>query len=167
MMFLHGQKIAKSAALLLPQRLHAANASTLSVPAYEYTCFDDVSRGSEQWNPRIVILMTGYLFSNNKLLSRGNLRKLVQHLRATRRHVLTTDPFLGLTATLSPHDVQLGLPESSPNPPRGSSEPATVLLPSAEARARFFSSRAPDRPRSRPSLADPDRRGPHGGLPRS
>ena len=115
MMFLQGQQLAAGAAFLLPPRLHATNASSLGLPAHEYASLEDIIRVLEEWNPRVVALMSGYLFSNNKLLSRGNLRKLVRHLHAKGRHVLTSDPFLGLAGTLSPHDVRLGLPEGSPS----------------------------------------------------
>ena len=113
LMFLQDQKFAEGAAFLLPPRLHAANASSIGIPTHEYASLEDIVRVLEAWNPQVVALMSGYLFSNNKLLSRGNLRKLVGHLHGTRRRVLTSDPFLGLATTLSPHDVHLGIPRDS------------------------------------------------------
>jgi hypothetical protein len=122
MMFLQGQQLATNAALLLPPRLHAANGATLDVPAYQFASLDDILRVVDEWRPQVVILMSGYLFSNNKLLSRDELGRLVAHLRASGRHLLTTDPFIGMAGTLTHDDIRLGLPESGD----------ALLLPSSD-----------------------------------
>lgn len=127
MMFLQGQALAKDAALLLPPRLHAANAASLDLTVYQFASVDDILRVADEWRPQVVILMSGYLFSNNKLLSREELRRLVEHLRAAGCYLLTTDPFIGMAGTLTHGDIHLAMPDSSGGP-----DGDALLLPSSD-----------------------------------
>jgi hypothetical protein len=105
--FLEGQALSERAAVLLPERLYETNGKSLPVPTHRYADLRDIVEVFEAHKPQAVVLCSGYLFSNNRLLSSGDLRKLVRHMQTRGSLVLTTDPFLGLAAGLTFRDVHL------------------------------------------------------------
>lgn len=86
------------ALVLLPDRLYAVNEGRLPVRAERWTSTDEVVARVATEDPDVVFLFSAYLYAINRLLDLDDVARLVGALRAARRPVVTTDPFLGLLA---------------------------------------------------------------------
>jgi hypothetical protein len=107
--FLQGQDFASQTTLMLPQQMYEGNAGSLAVEASPYSTLNDVLAGVEAHKPDIVFLLSGYLLSNDKLMSRASLEQLVTELRDGIRVVATSDPFAGLTSRLKASDIDTNM----------------------------------------------------------
>ncbi|HEY2156359.1 MAG TPA: hypothetical protein VGH33_12065 [Isosphaeraceae bacterium] len=92
--FLEGTDFA--ATLLLPDRLFAANAEHLPVPASRCRTPDDILAAVDRERPDIVFLFSAYLFAANGLFDIDETGRLIEGLRARGPAIVTSDPFLGL-----------------------------------------------------------------------
>ena len=84
------------AALLLPDKLLAANRDGLPAAAARLASPDDVIDAVDRRRPDLVCLFSGYLYAANGLFALEGLGALLGELRNRRIPVATTDPFLGL-----------------------------------------------------------------------
>jgi hypothetical protein len=84
------------ATLLLPERLFAANAEHLPVPASRYRSPDDVLAAVDCERPDVVFLFSAYLFAINGLFDIDATGRLIEGLRTRGPAIVTSDPFLGL-----------------------------------------------------------------------
>ncbi|MAF66225.1 MAG: hypothetical protein CMJ84_11290 [Planctomycetes bacterium] len=104
---LHGQRLAREATLLLPGSLYFENERNLPVNAYPYSKARDIREVVAATRPELVFLLSGYLLSNDGLLSPGAVEELVEHLEESGATLLTSDPFLGMAANLDLGQVDM------------------------------------------------------------
>lgn len=103
--FVQGHELGTRAVLLLPGDIHAINKHALPAPSAAYATLSDVLAAVDAHKPDIVFLVSGYLFSNDDLLSDEALTTLVQQLRDRDCRIVTADPFIGLAPRLKRADV--------------------------------------------------------------
>ncbi|MBI4342469.1 MAG: hypothetical protein HY599_03770 [Candidatus Omnitrophica bacterium] len=113
MSLLRGQRFAGRASMLLPERLFSVNQNALPVPASCYATLDDIVRAVDACQPDLVFLLSGYLFSNERLLSREALKRLLRQLRDRGCCVATSDPFVGLAPRLTLAELDIRIPLSA------------------------------------------------------
>jgi hypothetical protein len=103
--FLRGQEFATRAMLLLPELTYEVNKHSLPVSAASFSTLADVQAAVEAHEPDLVFLVSGYLFSNDGLLSDEALDVLVRQLRDRGCQIITDDPFVGLAPRLKRSDL--------------------------------------------------------------
>jgi hypothetical protein len=101
MLFLQGQEFAGRSILMLPEPVYSTNKASLPAPVSPYRSLEDVLAVVASHEPDLVLLLSGYLFSNDGLLSPESLERLIRHLRDRGCAVLTSDPFVGLASRLT------------------------------------------------------------------
>ncbi len=101
MYLIKGQPFIENSCILLHSRLFETNSDILPGQTDQWQVLDDIITVIEAFNPDIVFLLTGYLFSGNDLLTFNEVEALV-HLLCTRNcRVVTDDPFFGTTASIT------------------------------------------------------------------
>ena len=101
MYMLHGSDLAARATLLLPRRAHDLHAGHLPVESRAYDNLADVLDFVEADAPRVVFLVSGYLFARQGLLAVPELGRLVRGLRSRGCAIATSDPYLGHFASIA------------------------------------------------------------------
>lgn len=112
MFFLRGQDVAARAAVTLPDRLYREHHEIVPGATYRYESDTDILKNADEHGANVVLLFSGYLATNNEILSREALGTLVARLRERGCIVVTTDPFLGLIPRLHYEHVRLDVPLS-------------------------------------------------------
>ncbi len=110
MFFLRGQELSGKVALALPDRLYPGHEHLIPGATHHYSSVADLLELVDQHGANPVLLFSGYLFSNNDLFTRDELKQLVEQLQHRGCVVGTSDPFLGLASTLTRDDVKLDVP---------------------------------------------------------
>jgi len=105
--FLRDQKLADRAAVLLPENLYSLNKNVRPGSTYEYKTLENIQTVLNNHNPDLVFLFSGYLLSNDKLLSPKSVERLVQLLRARGCRVITSDPLVGLASRITASDIDV------------------------------------------------------------
>ena len=107
--FLKGQRLARSARVLLPQALYGLYRDAAPAPTAPYQTLADILAAVDEHQPDLVCLFSGYLFENGGLLSCEAVNELVRHLGERGCRIATSDPFLGLgrKLTLSQIDARM------------------------------------------------------------
>lgn len=105
MSFLQGQEFADRTTLMLPQQMYAGNEGSLSIKASPYSTVEDIFEAVDTDKPSVVLLLSGYLLSNDELIPRAALKSLVSHLQEKVSVVATSDPFNGLSSHLTETDI--------------------------------------------------------------
>ncbi len=104
---LRGQRLAAHATLMLPGPLFFENERSLPATALPYSNVQDILNVARAQRPELVFLLSGYLLSNDKLLSSGDVEEIVRHFQESGATLLTSDPFLGLAATINFDQVDM------------------------------------------------------------
>ena len=101
MYMLHGSDLAKRTTLLLPRRAYELHAGHLPVASRPYDTLADVLDFVAADAPRVVFLVSGYLFARQGLLAIPELGRLVRGLRSRGCAIATSDPYLGHFASIA------------------------------------------------------------------
>jgi hypothetical protein len=86
--------------LLMPGRLFALHQGRLNARTRVYSTAGDVLTAVDQERPDLVLLFCGYLYVSNDIMSVEDLENLIRELCAHGCRLVTSDPFLGLLASL-------------------------------------------------------------------
>ncbi len=87
--------------LLLPPRLYEQNRDVAPHDVSTYRQAADVLAGLRQRTPKLLLLMSGYLFGVNALMTVNELAEIVRESRTMGIPLATTDPFLGVLSGVS------------------------------------------------------------------
>ncbi|HEY7819246.1 MAG TPA: hypothetical protein VIG29_13560, partial [Vicinamibacteria bacterium] len=78
MLFLQGQEFGRRSILMLPEPVFSTNKDSLPVSASRYGAFEDLLEALDRHQPDLVFLLSGYLFSNDGLLTPQSLERFLR-----------------------------------------------------------------------------------------
>ncbi len=105
--FLRDQPFAAEARVLVPEELVSVVGPDPPAPTASYSTLEDILRAVDEQRTDLVFLCCGYLLVHEGLLSRTELEELVAGLRSRGCRIVTSDPFLGLTPTITNADADI------------------------------------------------------------
>lgn len=85
---------------LVPTKLFDLNHASFPYPMHCYNSTNDIQNVVDSEKPSIVFLFSGYLYVMNNILDAAALEKLIAQWRDQKLKVATSDPFLGMMATI-------------------------------------------------------------------
>jgi hypothetical protein len=92
---------------MLPPNHYETNKDTLPATTVPLGSVDDIVRAVDVHQPAVVFLFSGYLLSQDGILSRESLDSLLQLLRQRGCRIVTSDPFLGLASRLTVSQINI------------------------------------------------------------
>jgi hypothetical protein len=105
---MHRQPLAAGSTLLLPRRAHELHDGRLPIASRPYQSLQDILDFVEADSPDVVFLYSGYLLTQQRLLTIRALRRLIRALRQRGCAVATSDPYLGTFRRIADADVPSG-----------------------------------------------------------
>ena len=85
---------------------YSLNHTGLPGKTYGFNNFVDLLAAIDEESPDLVCLFSGYLYVKDQIIDFKHLDDLIKYVRSRRAKVVTSDPFLGLTARLPVVDLQ-------------------------------------------------------------
>lgn len=97
--FIRGQSFVSRTTLLLPPAVYAVNQGALPGTIREYASVQDVIDAVNAFEPDVVFLFSGYLYSTSTAFSLESCETLIRFLQSRGCRIVTSDPFIGALST--------------------------------------------------------------------